>query len=541
MSDQQLLEKIIESVTREKDPISEKIILKNDFIEITEDSEIVNLWETSDYNANGLYWHQIARLALKQAADQQFMFAKLWGLLETYRGNFKDYFILETELGRYPIPNPLIELNRLVSLYHEFFVIYNNISHRIHFDFPKKQYFGPLFRGMINWEKTIRMSTTEFPLNFASEIPERKFDTPGNILLVLCTLWMHRECSRILQLNFPEPLDDEKKQILENISGKTKNILLNFPFQDVLKSSIKYWKLPNDDKNIFRLEKQLQKNIQLGINRNPNYVKLLEWIYKFRNLNLNLVSKETPVKNLLKAQVAQDTIFEAWIFFEFLDFFEHSGYHPILHMEKTPYYFEFDYKGETVLFYYEKFFKIRDRPQYVWAINQKPDFSVMVGDELLGVFDAKNYSKGQDPDEAVNKMLSYMNNFNTDFGVLFFPYLPKLWNEMFKNERKNELNTMYAKENPQLTENEIKDIPKPEARKSWENLDPKLKKIFRPNSVKHIVNPKKKTMKFYFMRMEPNDSPTALEMKDQTIEAIFDEIRQKLDRRKNEPAMELAS
>ena len=41
-------------------------------------------------------------------------------------------------------------------------------------------------------------------------------------------------------------------------------------------------------------------------------------------------------------------------------------------------------------------------------------------------------------------------------------------------------------------------------------------------------------MKFYFMRIEPNDSPTALEMKDQTIEAIFDEIRQKLDRRKNE-------
>jgi len=540
MSDQQLLEKIIESVTREKDPIPEKIILKNDFIEITQDSELVDLWQTSDYNAKHQKWHQIARFALKRAADQQFMYEKLWYLLQTYRGNPNDYFDLETELGRYPLPNPLIELNRLVSLYHEFFVIYNNISHRIHFDFPKKQYFGSSFRGMINWEKTIRMSTTEFPLKFASEIPERKFATPGNILLLLCTLWMHRECSRILQLNFPEPLDDEKKQILENISKKTKNILLNFPFQDVRKSSIKYWKLPNDDKNILRLEKQLQKNIHLGINRNLNYVKLLEWIYKFRNLNLNLISKETPTKNLLKSQVAQDTGFEAWIFFEFLDFFHQSGYHPILHMEKTPY-FEFDYEGITVSFYYEKFFKIRDKPQHVWALNQIPDYSIMVGDELIGVFDAKNYSKGIDPDEAVNKMLAYMSNFNTDFGVLFFPYLPKTWDELFKNERKNELNKIYAKENPQLTEQEIKDIPKPEARKSWENLDPKLKKIFRPNSVKHIVNPKEKNMKFYHMRMEPNDSQTALEMKSQTIETIFEVIKQKLDKIKNDRAMELAS
>jgi len=111
---------------------------------------------------------------------------------------------------------------------------------------------------------------------------------------------------------------------------------------------------------------------------------------------------------------------------------------------------------------------------------------------------------------------------------MFFPYLPKLWDELFKNERKNELNKMYANENPKLSDQEIKDIPKPEVRKSWKDLDPKLKKIFKPNSVQQKFNPKDKKMKFYLMRMEPGSSKISVDLKNQTIQAIFDEIVRRL-------------
>ncbi len=85
-------------------------------------------------------------------------------------------------------------------------------------------------------------------MNFVSDIPIRKFVTPGNILLILCVLWMHREASRILQLNFVEPLSKKDRYLLQSIFEKTKNLLKGFPFQDVVKESMKYWKLQNDEK-----------------------------------------------------------------------------------------------------------------------------------------------------------------------------------------------------------------------------------------------------------------------------------------------------
>ena len=343
MTDQELLSKILEVVNDENNPITEDLILDNSFIKQTRDHEIIELYQTSSFFEKW-EWHQIARFVLNRANAPQFMYDKLWSLLlEHCGGSYDVYFELNTELGTFQVPNALTNLNKLESLYVRFFELFQDITNHIHFDYPKKEYYGSSFKGKVDWEKTIRRSTTKYPLQFQSVIPFRKFDTSENILLVLSIHWLHNECERILQLEFPEQLSDDQKRVLEIISTRTKTMILNFSFQDVVKSSLKFWNVDYNDKLVTQLENKTRSRIANGLIRNTSYSKLLNWIDEFRNLNLNLISQDTPVKNLLKSPETQDTIFEAWIFLEFFDYFQKSGYEPVLHIDSKPYYFEFNF------------------------------------------------------------------------------------------------------------------------------------------------------------------------------------------------------
>lgn len=522
MSDQDLLVRIKELNEQEEEPLPERVLRSDTFLYDPRNSEILGLFEKSSYKKYEWNWHQVVRFALKKANSQQYMYEKLWNLLLKHRGHYNDYFELETDEGTFPIPNPLTDLNRFETLYSEFFKIYSNIINQIHFDYPKKEYYGPNFRGKINWQKTFQKSKTSYPINFVSDIPVRKFVTPGNILLMLCVLWMHRESTRILQLSFGEPLGQKEKDILYSIAERTKNILLNFPFQDVVKESTKYWNLQNDDKLILFLESQVKKRIAQGIVRNQNYQKLLDWIQQFRNLNLMMVSEKTPVKNLLKSQQSQDTVYEAWMFMEFFDYFFERGFTPTLNLESKPYYFEFGYQGQKIIFWYERQFN--PPGPYVWAVQHKPDFSVMVDDKIIGIFDAKNFSQGEQTSSARTKMLAYMSNFNTEFGVLFFPFVPEFWDEWSKKERRKALFPIYSKENPVKSEEQIQSMNMPEVRKSWNELSTTVQKHLVHNSVRLIPNPQDPGMKFYLMRMEPSNSELAIKMKNQSVEKLFEEI-----------------
>ena len=64
------------------------------------------------------------------------------------------------------------------------------------------------------------------------------------------------------------------------------------------------------------------------------------------------------------------------------------------------------------------------------------------------MFDAKNFSTTETSD-AKMKMLSYMNNFNCDFGVLFFPFVPEFWEEWTTKQRRKALFPYYTKLHPE--------------------------------------------------------------------------------------------
>ena len=141
------------------------------------------------------------------------MYEKFLSLLLKYRRSYKDYFILKSEEGTFFEPNYLSRLNKLNNLGEEFFEIYSKIRNKINFEYPKRNHVGALLRGNINWQKTITNSTTFIPIKFHSSIPYRKFDTPENLLLILCVYWINSESTILLNSKIEENVDETLKQI----------------------------------------------------------------------------------------------------------------------------------------------------------------------------------------------------------------------------------------------------------------------------------------------------------------------------------------
>ena len=150
------------------------------------------------------------------------------------------------------------------------------------------------------------MSTTDFPMEFVTSVPEKQFVTPENILLILCAVQLHNESRKLLEFDFTDPLSDEKKNILRKIIRNTNLILegIDFPFATLLNYSKKYWKLEFNDPKIKDLELKARNRIAQKIIRNQNYLKLLEWMDDFRELHILLkrVSAGTKENHILQSR-----------------------------------------------------------------------------------------------------------------------------------------------------------------------------------------------------------------------------------------------
>ena len=119
-------------------------------------------------------------------------------------------------------------------------------------------------------------------MSFSTSIRKKEFDTPENVLLILCAEWMNRESIRLLHIQFVEPLTGYKIQLLTDIYYKTKSILQYFPIVSILNSSRKYWNLSYNDSRIKNLEDETRRRINQMLVHTQNYSLLLDWIEEFR-------------------------------------------------------------------------------------------------------------------------------------------------------------------------------------------------------------------------------------------------------------------
>jgi len=510
--------------------IKQSVIGNDFFLDQPKYFELKKTFHESEYHNKHWKWHQLVRLVLEPQQTRQYMYDRLLSLLLKHRRTYDDYFILKTQEGIYQLPNPLADLNRIEILYKKYFEIYRDIKNKIHFDYPKNEYVGPIIRGPINWNKTIRNSPTKFPMLFVSAIKQKEFETPENILLILCAEWLFRESSMLLQINFKEPLTDYKRNLLSEIAEKTRMILDDFPFTSVLNESKRFWNLSHSDPRIKDLEQKTRQRIRQRLVRNTNYAKLLEWVEDFRNLDISRVSETTPTRHILDSIENVDTVYEAWVFLEFVEFLHEKELLTNFKLGENPH-CQFEYDGMTVTFWYEKSFTQKEG--HAWILEHVPDFTAMLGDEILAVFDAKNYAKTSSSylSESQNKMLAYMNNLDTNYGALIYPNHPKNWDDLSREERLQSTVLFLKTKSSTESSSAIKEMARKVVELSWDQLPDEYKKISPPTPFhKFEYQTSGKKARFHFdqtmclLRMSPEQSEQALKLKNESLNEIFKSI-----------------
>ena len=558
MNDQELIDEVrrLEAGTGSNqgipyDQLSQKSFLFNKGFEY-----LLESWSNSSYSKKETWkWRQFVTMALEDPGKRAYMYRRTVSLLSDFGDSHKKYFILKTENGLYHVPNFESRLNRLKLLYRDYFKIYENILTRIHFDYPKEEQIGQI-KGNINWMKTIQMSQTDFPLKFATSLSKKKFVTPENILLVLCAYWMLKESKKLIEFNFDEELSETSKKILYDVSKKSELILHTFPFNQVLEESKQFWNLPYDPPNvkIKQLELNTKERIAQGKIRNSNYAELLNWIEKFRDLSIKTIDNKSSTRNILQSLENIDTIYEIWIFMEFVSYLKHRGVLRNFELGDAPK-CEFFHNGDVVTFWYDKAFSKNDVE--VWAKPHTPDFIAMIDTDVLGVFDAKNYDESTGLGDTQNIILAYMNNFNTSFGALFYPKAPVNWDECNYVQKEGHLSKIVSEKNPDSSKGQRRGIRSKISSLcdcSWNELDAESKKILKNDhkgelteSTKGLLNNISKLVPrgfeeikqienvignndfhnrqtLAYLRMSPEEDAFSIFAKNKTLEYLYDTI-----------------
>ena len=546
MNDQELVDAVLELAngTDEQLPIPVKSIREKYFLHQPKYRELRNAFDTSSFvKGNTWNWHQFVDMVMEPPEKRQDMYQRTISLLSDFGSNNK-YFILRTDTGLYHVPNALSDLNRIKIISEEYFEIYKNIMNKIHFDHPNEEQIGRI-KGKINWGKTIKISNGNFPINFVTSLSKKNFKTPENILLVLCAYWMLKESDKILKTNFTIALTERSQKTLSNISKKSKFILQKFPFDEVLDVSKQFWDFeyepPSDE--IKNLELNTKKRILQGTIKNPYYAKLLKWIQKFRDLGIKSLNKQSPTQNILDSLKNVDTIYEIWIFMEFVTYLNERelllnfdlGEHPNC---------TFEHRDFEITFWYGGNFYPKDG--VVWAKHHNPDFiatmdDIVSKDLVLGVFDAKNYSKNDEVGSTHDKMLAYLNNFDTNFGALIYPNHPKDWDrqtepeyetdEQLKNRQITILQkSLFENHFPEYLGDEKKLIRKNTLLIPWDDLEEEYQKLIPRWSQIITQSNSGKKYRFHhdqtlaYLKMNPELVVSSIDATNETLDYIFDTI-----------------
>ncbi|EGP94053.1 hypothetical protein [Nitrosarchaeum koreense] len=370
----------------------------------------------------GEKWHQFVRFVLTPKEEWRYMYERLAYLLKIHRGGFEDYFVLKSGTQSNSMPDRMTDFIRFHKLYEEFYQIYSKIIRRIQVDYPTVDYVGQMIRGKIDWKKTILKSNGQFPLSFEMSTWSRKFATSENILLFLSTNWLNKEATTLINTKFSEPLHMDEIQTLYDVESNTNRLIQNFPYYEIIQASKRFSKLLPNDKEIIQLMNDVEFRVKQGTIRNKGYLELLDWIKKLNELSLEFLSGN-PTRFHIDSLSDLDTIYEAWIFLEFIEFCnvkKHLDVNLILGKSTDDLtFFEFRFDGHDIVMYYDrKFYKTKGE---TWTLDHQPDFSVFIDGKLVALFDAKNYSKSSEKADGINKMLAYLINLDANYGALIFP------------------------------------------------------------------------------------------------------------------------
>ncbi len=546
MNENELIEQISWQIDKNnKDRVPKKTLSEENFARKFRPA-LFQAFADLGFKRNGWKWSRFVDYATKTPEDYAYLYNRVLRLVLDLKNSYDDFFELGIEGGTCQFPNPLADLNRLESLFLEYFKTYYKIKNQLHYDLPRQNYAGSMIRGKIKWDETIKNSTSIFPLEFHSIVQRKEFTTPENILLILCAEWIYKESSRLLLEDYADPLSENQVTKLEKIISNAKSILTNFPLPNVLLHSKRYWGMNAKDARINNLISDTQNRIKKNEITNEGYADLLEWIIKFREQNIWLVNSQTPTQRPLKTRKNLDAMYEAWIFFEFANYCEKTGRLRDIVIQKGERKFEFAYNGYRMIFRWErKFFPPGEGDEegsddkHAWAAEAWPDFTVFLDDEIIGVFDAKNYSLDEGETSPINKILAYMTNLDTNLGVLFFPYKPMCWDDFDRSTKIKKSSIAIKKYSPNISENELNMMIRNITEKRWNDLGAREKIILglympKPEFTRrHQRDPTKAMVEnpnltMSLVRFTPSPDPLWISMREEAIEFVLSELTKRI-------------
>ncbi len=342
----------------------------------------------------GERWHQIVRYVFFNSDEKKFLVERIMRLSLDHTGSFDKFFEIG-ESGNSIDSYRLWEFIKLRSLVEEYFEIYSKIINKINFDYPSTKFSGRMVKGKILWAETIRKNPTKYPLMFETKNWVREFETPENIILLLCSVWIIQDIEKIVNQRLSTPLNVDEKQILEKIRIRTKNILNEFHFNEVTKKAKQYSYYERTSSQISKLSLEFSKRLDQGLIKNSQYGQLKLWIHKYNQLNLDGVNKQKIIS--LNNVEDIDELYEVLVFLEFFNFLKRvekvdakiiQSKEPGITSKRR---MEFFVDGQKVKFYHERIYPKSEG--WTWIMSPaKPDFSAVLekDEQIIAVFDAKN-------------------------------------------------------------------------------------------------------------------------------------------------------
>ena len=354
-----------------------------------------------------------------------YMYKRTMQLSLRFTNKIDEFFRIESEIGSFTLPTRLDKFLKIALIAEEFVheiipSIENNINFKSEMIIENNQ----TIRGTIDWNSTILNSAQrgeQYPTQFTCLINQDNFETPENILALICLLKIHDNLETlVIKTNEIEYAKKETRMILD-LKTRVDFLLSHTHMKDFITKYERYRFSNLQSKVIKDYENETKDSIKKGQIKQKAYSDLLKWLRKFRGYNLEGIMQkyaEFPIQH----ERSLDTMYELWIYFEILNYFKNQKAVRILsslkHTDGGFGGFELEILNKQLKFIYQA-----DRTGWTHE-KSTPDFTIEMDGEIPVIMDPKNYSTTQTGD-AIHKMLGYMINlgkFNPQLGILFFPY-----------------------------------------------------------------------------------------------------------------------
>jgi len=436
------------------------------------------LWKQCSKNTNEK-WKEFVKFILMDESEKEYISNQLMRLFFENFGSVKN-FSVSTELGTFVLPDRLSLLIILQSMKNDFSKIFHNIKSRMNFDFPKREYVENRIRGKVDWNKTTRNSITKFPLKFYSKNPIRKFDTPENILLLLCCSWIKNDSLKALNEKYDEPLTNYEKNLLTNTYNSINETITHFPFPDIVRNVSGLTNFPRNSPKIDYLRRETNKRIREGKIKNPAYGNLLNWISQYLDLGIEGKIRDKN-RFVYESMSSVNFLYEYLIFFEFFkylkSFIKSDPKLEFVGSSKKHWKIIFSIGGKKIEFVHGIQFKLNNNEWPTWFLNSEPDYSVIMDNKIIAVFDAKNYygvpikdlDEKQKYNDAFQKFLPALNGetienkeklmerFGKNFSKDIDKYFKELKNEPISANHFCEKREKFYREKHEQLKNALKD------------------------------------------------------------------------------------